>query len=62
VYELVCHECGVYSDVHAVGWRAYRAGEPEEREPLRLAFYCPGCAKRVFGPVREHDDPRRSRH
>jgi hypothetical protein len=62
VYELVCHECGVYSDVHAAGWRAYRIGETDGREPLRLAFYCPSCAKRVFGPVGERHDPRRSRH
>jgi hypothetical protein len=28
-------------------WRAYRADEPDEEEPL-LMFFCPRCAEREF--------------
>jgi hypothetical protein len=52
VFELVCHECQVYSDAHGFGWRGCRVDNPDENEPPELAFYCPECADREFGPLR----------
>lgn len=50
-----CRECGISSGAFWVRWRAYRTDDPEQNEPPALAFYCPACADREFGP------PRRSR-
>jgi hypothetical protein len=50
VHVLACTECPRVSSVTARGWRAYRIDDPEEDEPPALAFYCPACAKREFGP------------
>jgi hypothetical protein len=51
VHELVCRECGAVADPYARGWRGYRVDDPEENEPPELAFYCPWCAEREFGPL-----------
>jgi hypothetical protein len=50
VHVLPCAECPRVSSASARGWRAYRADDPETDEPPRLAFYCPECACREFGP------------
>jgi hypothetical protein len=51
-----CTECGAEADEHAIGWRGYRAELPEDEEPElkfpEIAFYCPVCAEREFGPLR----------
>jgi hypothetical protein len=60
VYELVCHACSVYSDANAAGWRAYLVDNPDKNASRELAFYCPSCAQREFGPVGKRRHPRRS--
>ena len=52
VHVLTCVECGALSGLHARGWRGYRIDDPETAEPPALAFYCPACADREFGPRR----------
>lgn len=47
---LVCQECRVASNSRATGWRGYRIDDPDENGPPALAFYCPTCAEREFGP------------
>ncbi len=47
-----CRECGISSGAFWIRWRAYRTDDPELREPPTLAFYCPACAEREFGPAR----------
>jgi len=49
---LRCVECGVESPIGARGWRGCRIDEPELDEPPALAFFCPDCAGREFGPAR----------
>ena len=53
---LKCQECEVLADDHAFWWRALLAVDPDDafEEPL-LAFYCPACAEREFGPSRRVD-------
>jgi hypothetical protein len=55
VNTVECRECGISSGAFWIRWRAYRTDDPELNEPPALAFYCPACADREFGP------PRRSR-
>jgi hypothetical protein len=50
VHVLACAECPRVSTAHARGWRATRIDDPELGEPPQLAFYCPECAQREFGP------------
>jgi hypothetical protein len=47
-----CQECDVSSTTTWKGWRAYRTDDPETAEPPSIAFYCPACAEREFGPFR----------
>lgn len=47
---MACQECGTSSGFTWRGWRAYRTDEPESGELPALAFYCPVCAEREFGP------------
>jgi hypothetical protein len=47
-----CAECPRVSSVSARGWKAYRVDDLDEDGPPELAFYCPGCARRKFGDVR----------
>ena len=53
---LECAECGAEADERAIGWRADRDNLPEDEEPglkfPEIAFYCPVCAEREFGPLR----------
>lgn len=51
---LQCVECGAHTVV-AHRWRAYRA-DVEPGEAPTVAFYCPECAKAVFG-----EPPRKRR-
>jgi RNase P subunit RPR2 len=45
-----CEECGAIADESGKGWRGYRMDNPEEGEPPAVAWYCPSCAEREFGP------------
>jgi hypothetical protein len=45
-----CTECGCASELRWSGWRAYRTDDLRLREPPSLAFFCPTCAEREFGP------------
>jgi hypothetical protein len=47
-----CIECGRLSGFLWTRWRAYRVDDPEAEGPPELAFYCPACALREFGPPR----------
>jgi hypothetical protein len=47
---ISCAECNRSSGLYWQGWRAFRTDDPEFGEPPALAFYCPDCAMRVFGP------------
>jgi hypothetical protein len=49
-----CCECGISSGAFWIRWRAYRIDDPELGEPPALAFYCPACADREFGPRRRN--------
>jgi hypothetical protein len=51
IYSVSCQECESSSGLRWQGWRAYRADDPETGEPPTLAFYCPTCAEREFGPT-----------
>jgi hypothetical protein len=48
---MECVECGVTADDHAEGWRGYRTDEPDTNDSPEVAFYCPSCAEREFGPL-----------
>jgi hypothetical protein len=52
VHVFGCAECPRVSSAFATGWKAYRVDDPEEDDPPELAFYCPTCAEREFGPAR----------
>ena len=47
---ICCAECKRSSGLYWQGWRAFRTDDPESGEPPALAFYCPECALRDFGP------------
>ena len=49
--ELQCVECGTPSGPEAHRWRGYRIDDPTDDEEPALAFYCPICAEREFGPL-----------
>jgi hypothetical protein len=53
---MECVECGAKPDERAEGWRGYRVDDPDQNEPLELAFYCRYCAQREFGPLVRHQD------
>jgi hypothetical protein len=46
-----CPQCGTTSSGSWLGWRAYRSDDPELDEPPALAFFCPACSEREFGPT-----------
>jgi hypothetical protein len=54
--QLTCQECAVVAEDDAFRWRALLAVDPDDafEQPL-LAFYCPTCAEREFGPRRSID-------
>ena len=54
-----CVECPCLSSATARGWKAYRPDDPETDEPPKLAFYCPECAEREFGPWSRRSSKRR---
>jgi hypothetical protein len=49
VHVLPCTECPRVSSVTARGWEAHRIDDPFAGDRPALAFYCPDCARRVFG-------------
>ena len=49
---LECVECRTVSDATAWRWRSYRIDDPTEDEEPALASYCPVCAEREFGSLR----------
>jgi hypothetical protein len=50
-----CAECKRSSGLYWHGWRAFRTDDPELGEAPALAFYCPSCGLREFGPPRKRD-------
>jgi DNA-directed RNA polymerase subunit RPC12/RpoP len=46
---LRCVECGAEADELAAGWRAYRAGDLDEDDAVKVLYYCPSCSEREFG-------------
>lgn len=57
-----CSECDRVSGPYWIGWRACRVDDPERDEPPSLAFYCPACALREFGPPRRRPLADRRKH
>jgi hypothetical protein len=49
VHILGCVCCPRVSSAYATRWRAYLVDDPDEEDTPRLDFYCPDCARRVFG-------------
>jgi hypothetical protein len=47
---LECVECGKGEDEVAPGWQAYLIGDPDMDDDEEIVIYCPGCARREFGP------------
>ena len=45
-----CEECRIEATAPARGWRALRTDIPQEGDEPSIAFYCPVCAEREFGP------------
>ena len=45
---LACHKRLSYED--AAGWQAYLIGDPDMDDEEEIVIYCPGCARREFGP------------
>jgi hypothetical protein len=58
---LTCQECDAVADDDAFRWRALLAVDPDDAfaEPL-LAFYCPACAEKEFGPSLRMESRRSS--
>jgi hypothetical protein len=54
---ITCAECKCSSGLNWHGWRAIRTDDVELGEPPALAFYCPVCALREFGPLRKQTPP-----
>lgn len=59
---LTCQECAALADNDAYRWRALLAVDPDDafQQPM-LAFYCPACAEREFGPSRRVDSGQTGR-
>jgi hypothetical protein len=53
-----CFECKASADRAAKGWRGYIVAGTRRKRPF-VAFYCPACASREFGPLnpRRHGKP-----
>jgi hypothetical protein len=49
---LICEECGAEACDEARGWRGYLSEYLALAREGDLAFYCPTCALRTFGPPR----------
>jgi hypothetical protein len=44
-----CQKRLSYED--AAGWHAYITGDSDMDDDEEIVIYCPGCARREFGPV-----------
>jgi hypothetical protein len=58
--ELICVECGGRADPDARGWQGHLV-EDDDDERDDVIFFCPGCAAREFGELRQRprDPPAR---
>jgi hypothetical protein len=57
---LTCQECAAVAQRSAFRWRALLAVDPDDvSEQPMLAFYCPTCAEREFGPSHHVGSHRR---
>lgn len=52
---VCCAECKRSTGLYWQGWRALRSDDADSGEPSALAFYCPQCAMRKFGPPTRRD-------
>jgi hypothetical protein len=59
--ELVCVECRRRADSEARGWQAHLVERDDEEEEDEVVFFCPACAAREFGDLRQRplDPPAR---
>jgi hypothetical protein len=59
--ELVCVECGRAADPDARGWQAHLVARDDDEEEEEVVFFCPRCAAREFGDLRQRrlDPPAR---
>jgi hypothetical protein len=47
---LECVECHKRLSYEDADWQAYIAGDPDSDDDEEIVIYCPGCARRRFGP------------
>ena len=52
-----CEECGTEAPADARGWQGLWVEDDEADDPAEIRFWCPQCAYREFGDLR---DRRRS--
>jgi hypothetical protein len=59
--QLVCVECRLPADSHARGWQAHLVARDDDEEEDEVVFFCPACAAREFGDLRQRrlDPPAR---
>ena len=59
--ELVCVECRRRADSQARGWQAHLVESDDNEDEDEVVFFCPACAAREFGELRQRrlDPPAR---
>ena len=59
--ELVCVECRRRADPQARGWQAHLVGSDADEDEDEVVYFCPACAAREFGDLRQRplDPPAR---
>jgi hypothetical protein len=50
---LVCSECRRPADPEARGWQAHLVARDDNEEEDEVVFFCPECATREFGDLRQ---------
>jgi len=51
--ELVCVECRRRADPQARGWQAHLVESDDHEDEDEVVFFCPACAAREFGDLRQ---------
>ena len=51
--ELVCVECRRRADAQARGWQAHLVESDDNEDEDEVVFFCPACAVREFGELRQ---------
>jgi hypothetical protein len=59
--ELVCVECRRRADPQARGWQAHLVESDDHEDEDEVVFFCPACAAREFGDLRQRPLDRPAR-